>query len=100
MSTEVFPATVQEDEAEQARLFRENGRAFLEANGASDQADRIIEIVHKDGSIYRGTIADAIGGRCPEFRTIAECMVEVSGGESLAPTIDSYVRKSELKKKN
>lgn len=96
MGNEAFTAPQDIAELE----FATAGREFLEAHGAGDLADREIEIVHSDGTVYRGTIADAIGGRCPEFRTMAESMVEVAGGEILAPTIDSYVRKSELKKKS
>lgn len=76
------------------------GREFLEAHGAGELADREIEIVHNDGTIYRGTIADAIGGRCPEFRTMAESLVEVGGAEILTATVNKYVEKSELKKKS
>lgn len=97
MGTEAFPQTGQEEAT--SLEFAAAGREFLEAHGAGDLADREIEIVHNAG-VYRGTIADAIGGRCPEFRTMAESMVEVAGGEILAPTIDAYVKKSELKKKS
>lgn len=97
MTRETLPQPV--DEVEQARLFTESGTAFLEQHGAADQANRVIEIVHS-GGIYKGTIAQAIGGQCPEFRTMAESMIEVAGVEMLAPTIDKYVEKSELKKKS
>ena len=85
MGNELLPQTP--DDAEQLRQFEVAGQALLDSYGAGHLGGRELSIVHGD-KVITGTVASALGGRCPEFTTFAESMLEVAGPAALSAGIE------------